>query len=151
MSKGELKTYDAAGNVISIAGQPIDSGLASGTFLSIEPASKDWETKVGADGEVVRYKTNDKRAIIKLTLMQTSSGNDILSQLREADLASSNGAGIGAFVARDLSGRTVARASACWVKGAPTVERGLEAGEVEWELECAALEITVGGSTRFGT
>jgi len=151
MAKGELTSYDAAEVTISLAGQPLDSGLTDGEFLGIEAASEDWQTKVGADGSVVRYKTNDRRATITLTLMQTSSGNDLLSQLREADLTANNGAGVGAFIARDLGGRTVARAQAAWVKKAPKISRGKEAGEVAWELECAALEITVGGSTRFGT
>lgn len=146
MAEPETKTYSADQVKIFIAGREIDSGFADGDFCKIEMMSPMWGSKAGANGEAVRFKTSDKRAKMTLLLMQTSAGNDVLSQLLALDLGNPNGAGVGAFKVVDLNGRTLAEAPHAWVAGYPAVAFGREPGAREWPLECGQLKMTVGGS-----
>ena len=147
MTSTNTKTYSADEVSLSIAGYTIDSGFADGEFVSIEMASDDFSDKVGADGEVARAKTNDRRATIKIKLLQTSQGNDLLSGLRTLDINGPNGAGVGAFLLRDRSGLMVAQAGKCWISKAPTVARGREIVEYEWTLRASSMNLVVAGNT----
>lgn len=144
-----LKTYDAREVTLSIAGRLIQSGFADGDFVKISFKSDDWTSKAGTDGETTRSKNNDKRCDCSVFLMQTSDGNDLLTQIRAADLAAPNGAGVGQFLLRDQFGRTVVRGQ-CWIVKPPEVVRGREAGTNEWKLEVVASEFTIGGSSSAG-
>lgn len=145
-AQDSVKTYDAAEVILSIAGRKIEAGFDEGEFVTVEPASTSWKTKVGANGEVARAKTNNKMALVKVKLMQTSLGNNILSQLHNLDIASTNGAGVGEFLLEDPSGGMVLRAEHCWVQGLPKVGRGVEVGVYEWTVEIAALEGDIFGN-----
>lgn len=143
------KTYDANKVTLSIAGRVINSGFADGDFVKVTPLSDDWIDKVGTDGEVTRSKTNDGRLDVSVMLMQTSDGNDLLNQIREADLVAANGAGVGQFLLRDQEGRTSIRGQ-CWIVKPPEVARGREAGSTEWKLRVVATQYKVGGSASVG-
>lgn len=144
-----LKTYDANEVTLSIGGRVIDSGFADGDFVKIATKSDDWTSKAGPDGETARSKNNDKRCDMSVMLMQTSDGNDVLNQIRAADLAAPNGAGVGQLLLRDQFGRTVVRGQ-CWIVKPPEVVRGREVGTNEWKLEVIASEYKVGGSASVG-
>lgn len=146
MTSSKVSTFSADEVSLSIAGLTIDSGFADGEFVSIEPAADDFADKVGADGEVARSKTNDRRATVKIKLLQTSEGNDKLSALRLIDINNPNGAGVGAFMLRDRSGRLVATAPKAWVMKPPTPSRGREIAEMEWTLRVGHLDLFVGGN-----
>lgn len=147
MTTTRVTTFSADEQTLSIAGQQIDSGFAEGEFVSIEMASDDFGDKAGADGEVARFKTNDRRATIKIKLLQTSLGNNILSQLRRLALDSVNGADVGVFELRDRSsGVLVAHADKAWVMKPPTVARAREVGEVEWTLRAAHMDLDPSGN-----
>ena len=143
------KTYNANEVTLSIAGRAIHSGFADGDFVKVSRLSDDWSDKAGTDGEVTRSKSNDARCDVSVTLMATSDGNDLLSQIRTADLAAPNGAGVGQFLLRDQFGRTVIRGQ-CWIVKPPEVARGREAGQAEWKLRVVASEYTIGGSSTVG-
>ena len=115
------KTYDADQVSISIAGFPIDSGYADGEFLRVVQEADDFTDEVGTDGEVVRSKTNDRRANIFIILMQTASGNGALSALSNLDLLTANGAGIAPFLVKDNNGNQLYTGAACWVRRPPDV------------------------------
>lgn len=146
MTNSATKTYSADEVSLSVAGYTIDSGFADGEFVNIEMASDDFTDKVGADGEVARAKTNDRRATIKIKLLQTSQGNDLLSALRTLDINAPNGAGVGAFLLRDRSGLLVAQADKCWISKPPAIGRGREIGECEWTLRASSMNLVVGGN-----
>ena len=137
---GEVKSWDAKEVTVSIAGLLIDSGFADGEFLRIEQDTDDWGDVVGTDGEVARFKTNDRRANVALILLQTSGGNDLLSGLSKLDMSAPNGAGIGAFLVRDRQGTSLYRGKAAWVKKGPNVSMGREVTGREWTLRVANLE-----------
>jgi structural protein KPP10_ORF10 len=133
-----LALYDADQVTVSINGIPI-SGYADGEFLSIEPEADNFSDVVGSDGEVARSKTNDRRATVTLTLLQTSASNALLSALANLDKAAPGGLGVGALLVRDRQGTAIFSAAECWISKEPTRGFGREAGPREWTLRCANL------------
>lgn len=144
------KTYNGAEVSVYIAGILIRGGLADGEFLRIEQEADDWLDVVGTDGEVTRSKSNDRRATATLILMQSSDGNDLLSQLSNLDQTTPGGAGVGSFQVRDQNGRARYNAAACWISKAPNVSFGREVGSREWTIRIAKLERVDGGNIAIG-
>jgi hypothetical protein len=142
----DLKIYDADQVTVILASIPIDSGYADGEFLSIEQDTDDFTDVVGTDGEVTRSKTNDRRATITLTLMQSSGGNAVLSALNNLDVNTPGGAGVGTLLVRDKQGTSLYAASKCWIAKPPTATFGREAGSREWKIRCADLKRLDGGN-----
>ncbi len=141
-----VTTYSADECTLTVSNIPINSGFSEGEFVSIEMNADDFGDKAGSDGEVAINKTNDRRATIKIKLLQTSEGNDLLSALRLVGINGTGGAGVGAFLLNDRSGALVARADKCWISKPPTISRGREVSEYEWTLRAANMELIVGGN-----
>jgi hypothetical protein len=141
-----FKVYDADQVSITLNGIPIDSGFADGEFLRIEQESDAFTDVAGTDGEVTRSKTRDNRATITILLMQSSSGNALLTALLEVDKSTPGGAGVGVFQARDRQGTSIHLAAECWISKAPDVSYDREATPREWTLRAANLENFVGGN-----
>ena len=135
-------TYDPGKHFANFAGFPI-SGYADTTFIEVERSSEAFTKSVGAGGEVCRVRNRDRSATIKFTLMASSPVNDILSAIAIADEA--NGSGIGVLSIRDSQGTTVLLAGNAWIKKMPKVDFAKELPNRDWELECAVLDIFVGG------
>jgi hypothetical protein len=149
MSTDRVTTYSADLTTLVVAGLTIDSGYADGEFVSVEPVSDDYSDKVGADGEVARAKTNDRRTTVKVKLLQGSLGNTLLSQLRALalDPNNANGADVGTFLLKDRSsGVQLAHGDKCWIMKPPTVNLARETSEREWTLRVAITELTPEGS-----
>ena len=138
-----VKTYDAS-QVSVIVGTRRLSGLAEGSFVTVSRDEQAFTKQVGADGEVTRAKTNNKAGSITITLQQASSGNDYLSTLAKTDEETS--AGVVPVTVVDGSGTTVAIAESGWIQKLPDTEFGRDAGEREWVIDCADLEMLVGGN-----
>jgi hypothetical protein len=142
-----FKRYDAAQVTAVFMGILIDSGLSEGEFLSIEQSAPDYEAYVGTDGEVGRSRTNNRHAVIKLKLMQTSDGNTFLSALRNAGILATNGSDVGPMLVRDrISGTCLYSATKCWIAAPPAVSYDSKITTREWTLECADLFRTDTGS-----
>ena len=134
-----FKVYDAGDVSMVFMGILIDSGYADGEFLTIEQEEQDFLTKVGTDGEVTRSKSNNRHAVIKLKLMQTSDGNTLLSALNNIDVNTPGGLGVGPMMILDQNGTTVYTAKSCWIAKPPDVSLDRTATSREWTLECASL------------
>jgi hypothetical protein len=136
-----MKLYNAKNVAIVIAGIPISSigGFADGSFVEIKQATADYVTVIGTDGQVTRCRTNDRRATVKVKLMQSSDANAALSILSNLDLSVSNGSAIGPMLIMDNSGKTMYSAAHCWIAQCPDVDFDREAKSREWTIECAAL------------
>lgn len=147
MTTSRVATYSADEVTLSFAGYLIDSGFADGEFVSIEPAAEDFVVKKGADGETARAKTNNRDANVKIKLLQTSLGNDVLSQIRQLDLNGTNGAGVGVFQVRDRSsGVLLAHSDKAWIAKPPTIARAREVSEYEWTLYAANCDLDPSGN-----
>jgi hypothetical protein len=143
---GALKVFDADQVTLVLAGLLIDSGFDDGEFLRIEFETDAFIDKVGTDGEVTRSKTNDKRATATVLLAQSSSGNALLSALLELDQNAPNGAGVGAFLVKDVQGTSLYKATASWIMKHPDVSFDREATVREWPIRIADLKAFTGGN-----
>ncbi len=146
-----VKVFSADQHSVSLAGILINSGWVDGEFCSVEQASDSFGDKVGADGEVVRWATLDRRATAKIKVMQTSDGNAELSALHNSDINTPNGAGVGVFELRDLAtGVLLAHADHAWIQKPPAVARGREVTDQEWTIRIAHIVWDIQGSPSLG-
>lgn len=129
----ELKTYNSK-KVTMALGNHIVRGYAEDSFVSIEPVGEGVNSQSGADGDVVRSIDPDSRCTVKIKLQQTSSTNDFLKNMRKKD--KKDGTGIFSLTIKDLMGGEVFSAEHAWVKNDSAWERGKEASDREWEIEC---------------
>lgn len=146
---GATATYNANEVTISFAGRTIEGGYGDGEFLRIEQASDDTVDVVGTDGGVAVSPTNDKRATITLTLLQTSEMNDVLSAIRTAGRATAAGVAVGPVFVQDRLGRSLWEGAAAWIQRPPIATFDRSATPREWVLRVAQLERTDGGNTRL--
>lgn len=137
------KTYDPK-NVSVIVGGHIVQGYEDGTFVKVARNNDMWTTKVGADGEGARAKSNDKSGTIEITLMQSSASNDILTGYALADEIN-NGGQVPVLV-KDNNGTSLHAMESGWIKKMPDDERNKEVGAVTWIIESANLAMFVGGN-----
>ncbi|KUE88885.1 hypothetical protein ASL20_09675 [Cupriavidus necator] len=137
-------TYDPARVNVTVAAATL-SGFAEDSFVSIEELGDGVTSTSGADGEVARAMSSDRRCKVTIRLQQTSAGNDVLSTLLRADRLS-GGSGIFPIAVTDLRGRTVFTSSEAWVVKLPQSEFGKEVGEREWEIQTGNSFYHVGGN-----
>jgi hypothetical protein len=137
-----IRTYDPKNVLCSFLGNLV-TGFADGTFLSAERTEDGFAGVTGAGGETARVKSNNRMGTVTFTLMATAQSNDVLSAL--AALDELEGAGVGPLFVKEFNGSTVLSAQNAWIKKLPNVERGKEVSQVEWVIECEALEIFAGG------
>lgn len=140
----QVYTYAADAVRIIAGGVPL-SGLADGTFVSVERDEQAFNKVTGADGSTSRAKTANRAGMITVTLQQTSPGNDTLSDYMIAD--EQNNDGVFSLLIKDTSGRTLHFAGAAWVQQKPTEDFGKEINERAWVLDCARIDSFVGGNT----
>jgi hypothetical protein len=108
-----LTTYDPKLVIITYGGTPI-SGFVDGTFIDIAPSKEGFTRKVGADGEVMRSRSNDNTHDVTVTLMQSSLANQYLSTCNQADRLS--GAGMLPLSITDMNGTTLCFWPQAWVE-----------------------------------
>lgn len=138
-----MKTY-ASKKVQIIYGGFLLTGTMDGTFVSAEKTTDDFTTAIGSDGEGARIQSADESGEVTFTLMQTSAGNDFLSNCRLTDKAT--GLGTKNLFVKDGSGRTLIHAAEAWIKKVAKVELADGKTGREWVISSANLEIFVGGN-----
>lgn len=138
-----MKTYNPKKVIVSFGGQ-ILTGFADGTAIEVERRNDSFSLTVGIDGEGARSANQDRSGSCKLTLMQSSLGNDILSNKLAID--EQTNLGTGPLMIKDLSGRTLVHSDEAWVKKPAPIQFGKEVSGWAWELECADLDVFAGGN-----
>ena len=103
-----------------------------------------WGDESGADGEVVRFATNDKRGQIEITLQQTSSANLQLSTLFKADELS--GAGTIPVIVKDNRGKDLHVAPTAWITKIPEAAYSKGVQVRTWIIRTDNLQNFLGGS-----
>jgi hypothetical protein len=139
----EVKTYASDQVVMIIGGVPL-TGFADGTFVEIEQLGDGTSSQSGGDGEIARAFSPDKRYQVTITLQQTSSSNDILGGLLQADEITRKG--IFPVLIEDLSGRTVFAASQAWVNKNPNAPLSKSLENRAWVLTTGAPLYTLAGN-----
>jgi hypothetical protein len=139
-----MKTY-AAAEVKTTFGSHSVTGTNDGDFVNIEQITDGVTSQAGADGEVARSMSADRRARITITMQQTSSSNDFFSGAYLADQVSGGRAPLPLTI-RDLRGTTVFAAAKAWITKMPNAGFGKELGSREWILETDRADYFVGGN-----
>lgn len=137
-----LKTIDPKNVILNVGGVPI-GGYADGTFISFEMAEDAYSTSVGADGETVRVKSNNRMGALTLTLQQTSDSNTALSVIAELDQQAN--AGVVPVLIKEIGGETIIVSGRGWVRKIPVAEYGKEVANREWVIDMADVKPFVGG------
>ncbi len=138
-----ITTYDPKQVVVSFLGNLL-TGYAAGSFVTVQRTEDSFKLHIGADGEGVRTRSNNRSGTIVVKLVQTSPSNDILAAASAADELS--GTGLGPAFVKDLGGRTLAVAQNAWVKKPATIDFGAEVGDREWTLESDELVVFPAGN-----
>jgi len=138
-----VKTYNPSRVVVVMNGFSI-SGFADGTFVNITMQNDGITSQVGADGEIARAISTDRRCTVTITLQQTSPANDFLSGMFSMDVLTCGGL-LGPLLIQDLCGETIFQASKAWVVKPADVEFGKEIMTRDWQIETAPPSIYVVG------
>ncbi len=141
------KVYNGDEVIVVFGPVLIQSGRGPEEFVRIESESNITEDDVGVDGEVVVSRSQDKRATITITLMQTAAANAELSVI--ANTLRNAPSGIGGFhpvLIKDLNGVSLHTAINGWIQKEPDVAYAKAPGTREWELRVATLVRADGGN-----
>lgn len=137
-----LATYNPQDIEVIVAGNVI-SGFAEDK-VTVERESDQVDDDVGADGEVVRRLTNDKRGTITITLLQTSKSNLFLSTLAKTD--EFTGAGSFPTIIKDTRGRDLHIAAQSWIRKMATAGYGARVETRVWVIRTDNLQSLVAGA-----
>jgi hypothetical protein len=129
-----VRNWDATQLIMVFMGIGVSTGFDENEFLEMEPEAELFGHKVGADGEVTRFRNNNRVNKITLKLMQTSIANTLLSAVANLDQNTPGGAGIGPMLVQDLQGTSLFAAQYCWISKMPKRTFAREVQVREWEL-----------------
>jgi hypothetical protein len=126
-----VDTYNLKEVIISVNGIPA-TGFGDNDALTVEYQEDAWMTKTGADGEVVRSRSNNEVAFFRLTLMQTSEFNQVLQAAVLLD--KQFGRTLFGVSVVDLNRSEVLSGADCYIQQSPQRQFNKEAGEREWTI-----------------
>lgn len=142
----EFKNFDPNNYLVTFAGI-IVQGYVSDTFIQASRNEDAFTTVVGAQGDVVRVRNNNKTGIVTVTLQDVSPTNDAFSILINADELTPGGIATGALLVKNLnSDNTIVAAENAWITKIADMSVSTEPGPVEWIIGCAELEMFLGGA-----
>ncbi len=137
-----VQTYDPKDMAVIVDGKVL-TGFGE-DVVTAERENPQVDDLSGAQGDVSRVMTNDKRGVITIHLLPTSPSNLILSDLANSDGV--NGANrIFPLVIKDNRGADVLQAEDAWVSQPPRVIYNKSIEVREWTLRAAKLEMVVAG------
>lgn len=136
-----LNTYDPKEIIVTVNGSII-SGF-SDDVVTVSRAEDQVIDEIGADGEVVRIITNDRRGILVISLLPTSSSNLVLSVLRNLDEVTAGGTF--PVLVQDNRGNDLHAAPEAWIIKAPDAIYNKTAAPRVWTIRAADLRMVVGG------
>lgn len=138
-----VKTYNSKKVQVSFLNQ-ILTGFADGEFINVTFNADQVSLVVGADSEGARAMSADNSGQVKITVLQTSMANDILSNALITDRQTN--INFGQLFIKDGSGRTHVFAQEAWVKKFADVVLDKDVKAREWTLESADLQVMVAGN-----
>lgn len=136
--------YDPNQVAVTCGGKII-SGWGDGTYIEAERDEDSYMKKIGVDGEVTRAKNNNLGGKVTLTLMQSSSSNDVLSAFQQADQLS--GTGVFTFILNDGNGKTTVRSVDAWIKKPAKLVYAKEVQAWQWIIEIGTFEVLIAAAT----
>lgn len=120
------------------------NGFAEGTFIEVEREEDGFTTYVGALGDVCRTRNLNRLSKITVTLMATAPINSVLATLAQID--EDDATEVYPIMVKDSSGEMLCVGAEAWIMKRPKIERGKEAGTIQWVFMVANLTIFEGGN-----
>ena len=144
----QQQTLDPTKVVLTFDGTPIRQ-FAKGTKIKVTYDTPAFSDDVGAEGDVVRMRSADKRGWIEFILMAASPSNDFLSNKAIADRLV--GTGVAEVFVKDGTGTSIHHEANGWLEKLPDAEYTTEpAVERTWRIRCPHLDTYIGGTTSIG-
>lgn len=139
-----MRNYDPKEVSVICGGHKVRDFAAE--MVRVEPNEDDFNDVAGAQGEVSRSRTSDRRATVTLVIKQTSPSNDVLSEFARTDRETPNGGGVFSFQLIDRQGTTLVDAEEAWVMRKPDLTFSNEITNREWTIRLAEANYFVGGN-----
>ena len=136
-----VQTYDPKEIIVSVNGQII-TGFSEDvvTVSRVEDAVTD---EVGADGEVIRILSNDRRGTISISLLAVSASNLVLSIIANADEL--GGGNVIPILIKDNRGLDIHVGAEAWIVKQPDAVYNKSSEPRVWEFRVADLRMVLGG------
>lgn len=134
--------YDSEAVDLMVAAISVDDGRAE-NFVKVTLDDPHFGTEQGADGHVVRFNKHSRIYTVEITLKNSSSVHAKFAALLAIDVASTGGAGVGAFLLKDRNGSTLLLGSQCWLEKPPDREFGVAVGDSTWSAKVVANAATM--------
>lgn len=141
--------YSFTNIVVTVNGMLIDNFGAGDDVIKIDPAVDAATTQWGADGHMVASISANNGGTCVLKLQQTSPGNYVLQELYNAQKALGS-----SFQPISMSVQDALKQDSCTCTGGivtkqATWQRGVNAVDVEWEIQFENVSITQGIQTQL--
>lgn len=149
MADLNLGTYsaDSIDIIISVKGVTHKvSGFGENSVVSVERARESSRAYLGADNSAVRVFDPNKSGTITLTLNQSSSTNDLLTQIQRNDNENRDSSWLFAVLIKDNSGRSFYDAKQCYISQIPSSDFSTDITERVWVINAFNLEQHIGGN-----
>lgn len=138
----QIDTFDPKDVTVTV-GTSLLSGFAE-SVVRVSRESNQVEDEVGADGDVARRITNDRRGSIVISLLQTSRANAILAALARADELT--GTVIFPVTIKDQRGNDLVVAASAWVQKHTDMSYRSGIETREWTLRSNNVQMFAGGA-----
>lgn len=125
---------------------PLHDAIVS---VEIAPEGPAFADESGADGSVIRYATNERRATANVTLKGHSKVHAKMSALHGGDVSAINGLGVAPFLFLDGNGSTKVSTDKAWILGMPAKTFAQAPGDVTWAIRLvlsSPLNWVIGGN-----
>lgn len=138
-----ISTYDPTQVSILYGGQVIQ-GFSEDRMVRLEYQSDRFAPIAGCRGEFSRTKLVNKQGTLTIYLLSTSSSNDYLSNISNADYY--GGGQTQPLLVRDALGTSVATATTSYIIKIPPLEFTNKIETREWVIHIADLTMFAGGN-----
>lgn len=125
------------------------SGYVDGTFVNVSRENPLSVLYNGADNTGARTLRTNRAASVQLSLHQSSSSNDVLTQLYLNDQDAKDNTWLFNILIKDSSGRSIYQGRQCFIGMLPDSDFGTTIGERQWTLSIRDLEQKLGGNAQF--
>jgi hypothetical protein len=125
----------------------IVSGFSEDSIVTVERNAETYTLYTGADNTNTRIYNANTSAKMTMALQQTSSSNDILSQLYLNDAASRDSTGLFSINIVDNSGRSSYFAEEAYIAVVPNSAFANTMQTREWVIEAVRMETFIGGNS----
>jgi len=119
-------------------------GFLDGTFIEITKDVQPFQTRVSADGQVMRLYQQSDVYTLTLTLMSTSETNDVLTKLWQLDEITQKGKF--PVLVKDKTGTDLFFSTTSWVEVVPGIVKSNNIEGRSWTLKSIEASINIGGN-----